>query len=154
MPKPVDVVTMLEMLFGRRPNVKEGGKQDLSAGAYLGVYRDNEEKVHGICIFDRALAVSLGAALSMVPPGTVEEAKKSPELPEIFMENLHEVFNICVRFFTRYSDVSMRLREVVQTGAGIPEEVAACVAQSKRCDFSVTLPAYGGGVMSLFLIGG
>lgn len=152
MPEPADVVTILETLFGRRPEVSAGAKAGIGMGSYLGVYRDNEGEVHGICIFDGGLALSLGGALSMVPAAVLAEVRNTQQLPEIFVQNLHEVFNICVRFFTRYSDVSMRLHDVIKMSGGIPRDVAACVAASKRCDFSVLLPGYGGGVMSLFLM--
>lgn len=152
-PGPAEIVTMFETLFSRRTKVKAIGKARVGARSYLGVYRDNEDEVHGVCVFDPLLALSLAGALSMVPPVALAETKKAPQLPEFFVENLHEVFNVCVCFFARYSDVSMRLRDVIHTGARIPMDVAACVAASKRCDFFVTVPGYGGGRMTLFLVG-
>ena len=63
-------------------------------------YLNEESKAVGYIACDLETGCRLGAALTQIPAGRVEEAVKDGAMPDSIMENLHEVLNICVNLLT------------------------------------------------------
>ena len=75
-------------------------------------YVNSEGKVMGHLVCDLEAAAKLGAALTQIPPGGVEDAIKSGALPDNLKENLHEVLNIAVNIMPVPPNQRLTLGEI------------------------------------------
>ncbi|MFK7956023.1 MAG: hypothetical protein AB8B96_08010 [Lysobacterales bacterium] len=96
----------------------DAGAADLSHAA---VYCDPEGNVVGTCACDFQLAAGLGASLSMVPPGAVEDMMSSGTLSDIVNDNLYEVMNMFSSLFMSDHSPHLKLTDVVAYG-DLPSE--------------------------------
>ena len=144
------VQDILGMLFDAL-DVKVGGTfdQTLDGGAWFGVFVDDTAAPVALCGADGGLAASLGSALSMLPPATAKEAARSHELSQGMRENLHEVMNICTRLVLDSTSPHLKLDQLYPLNA-LPSAAAGLLTHAPgRREFSLQLPRYGGGVLSL-----
>ena len=144
------VQDILGMLFDAL-DVKVGGAFDQTpdGGAWFGVFIDDAASPVALCGADIGLAASLGSALSMLPPSTAKEAARSGELSPGMRENLHEVMNICTRLVLDSTSPHLKLEQLCPVNA-LPAAAAALLTRAPvRREFSLQLPRYGGGVLSL-----
>ncbi len=83
----------VEVLLFDGLDVKPDGKFDHSpaGGAWFGLYIDDGGTPVALCGVDAPLVASLGAALSMLPPGLAKEAATTRTLSEPLRDNLREV---------------------------------------------------------------
>ncbi|ROR32515.1 hypothetical protein [Inmirania thermothiophila] len=149
LPEAREIRSTLGTLLGRDPEVEPLAQAAVEAGDWVGVYRDNGGEVRGLCAFDPEGAVAVAAALSMLPPGAVAEARAAG-IEGTLRENLHEVLNVCVVPLSRATGISMRLREMVR-GDGLPAEAAAFAAAGRAGGYAFELPVYGAGRMVLVI---
>ena len=114
----------------------------------VAIYTGDDGQPAGVITTDLPFANGAGAALTMIPPGTVEQANKANEVPENIYENLQEVFNICVNLFTSQGDAHLVLKQVGTPSQPAPEEVSVeNVAASST--FAIDIPRYGKGTLTL-----
>lgn len=94
-------------LFGLKVTAEVDPSVDVDAVGALATYVNDEGEVKGRILCDLQGAAILGAALTQIPMGRVEDAVKEGSLPENLQENLSEVFNISVNLLPGH--VSQRL---------------------------------------------
>lgn len=93
LPSSSEVAELMHGLFGSE--VKSVTASDASVNSIAEYVNDNGNTV-GYIGCDLAGGCRLGAALTMVPAGRVDEAVAEGQIPEALAENLDEIFNICV----------------------------------------------------------
>ncbi len=96
-PSAKDVNDLMQGLFGL--DVKKVDVPDAEIHS-IAEYVDDDGNAVGFLAFDLAGGCRLGAALTQVPAGRVDEAIAESAIPENLAENLDEVFNISVNLIT------------------------------------------------------
>jgi len=135
-------------------DVKAGGTFDQTAngGAWFGVFMNEAGTAVALCGADVSLAAGLSAALSMLPPTAAAEAIHSREFSSGMFDNLREVINICTRLVVDSASPHLKLDQLYKVAA-LPVAAAAILAKPMgRREFSLKVPRYGGGVLSLLAI--
>ncbi len=93
LPSVAEVGTFLTDLMGLKIEATEssvGADRVHAVGEY---YNTNDER-RGIIAVDIQAGAGLGAALTRVPKGSVQDAIKEQTLPENLLENLQETLNV------------------------------------------------------------
>ncbi len=139
----------LDLLFGKDVVVSDGSPVD-SADQITAVYRDNNDAACAAIVFDMPLACFSGAALSMLPVGAAEDCIQSKKISESIMENLNEVFNVGVGFFSDGKTPDMRLKSVFTSKDEISEETNTIMQSPLNLSVKVDIPGYGTGNVSMF----
>lgn len=111
-------------------------------GRFVQVGYQTPDGAEAIAICERQLALSLGAALSLIPAGVVRDAMDG-QIPSVLQGNIREVFNLLVR--------------VVQTGTALPQmgdvdfdvESPRPPKSGHRLDLQVSVDGYGEGRLTL-----
>ncbi len=97
LPPNAELEKLLAALVQRQVKVKEAdGLPDGPTAVAL--YRTDQPVQELAVLLDLALAGSLAASLTMVPPAAVKEAIASGKLDESLRDNLAEVENVLCRF--------------------------------------------------------
>ncbi len=91
----------------------------------VATYNDCDGKFCFAITCELALANSLGAALTMIPPGGAEDATAEGIVPDNIGENVYEVLNICSAVFADYHHHRIVLDKVIVPGASLEDEVAS-----------------------------
>ncbi len=126
--------------FRRELTVASTTRNQFASTKVVVVSYEGRDGPIGVAVCDPKLALSLGAALSLIPPGMVEEALKTT-VPDNLRQNVHEVFNLLLllvgsgRSEPRVADVTFGARAPALAG--------------KRLDLTVTLAGYGTGKLTL-----
>ena len=108
-----ETASFLTNLYGLKVTAKEDSEvTDFSFGA-LGTYVNDDDEVKGKILCDLQGAAILGAALTQIPMGRVDDAVKSGSLPENLQDNLSEVFNISVNLLPGHHTHRLVLRETI-----------------------------------------
>ncbi|MBM3775478.1 MAG: hypothetical protein FJW37_09985 [Acidobacteria bacterium] len=134
----------LEVKVRKPPPVKYAPKDVY----YAGVYKDEDGADVAVCVFDLALAAGAGAALIRFPEVVAKESVKAGKLDESVLENLHEILNICSRFF-QIPGSRVQLSSVRASFEEMPRGVPELIASPARLDLEVAVRGYGSGKMSL-----
>lgn len=152
LPNPKDVRDFLGDLLGRDVTVSV-----VDAWAPLPVdapcaaeYLDDTGQLRAVVVADLPLAVHLGAAIGLVPPGGAKDmvAERSPGA--MVLANLAEVLNIVAALFNVGTNPHVRLTGVHDPGAPFPSHVAeAARTLAGRLDLEVDVAGYGGGRLAL-----
>lgn len=153
LPDGPKVSSLLAVLFDGL-DVKPGRSfdQSLMQGAWFGVFVLDAGEPAALCGADAALAASLGAALSILPVSAAQEAAKSKSLTPVMVSNIREVMNICSRLLMDSSTPHLKLQEVYPRESLPPHAAGALSAPKTRVQFQVTVPKYGGGVMTFVTV--
>jgi hypothetical protein len=150
LPDQKKVEDILGLLFDGL-EVKTGGAFDQTpaGGAWFGVFISDVGEPVALCGADAALAASVGAALSMLPPNAAKEAAKAKQLTSVMIENIREVMNICTRLVMDGGGAHLRLEKCYDVKT-LPQPAAKFLTGAAgRREFQLQLPKYGGGVLSL-----
>jgi hypothetical protein len=153
LPDAGKVRNILGLLFDGL-DIKNGAKSDLgpNTGAWLAVYVADDGKPVAFCATDLALSAASSAALSMLPPGAVQDAVKSKEITEVMRGNLREIMNICSRLLMTDSSAHLKLEDIYPAKA-LPAPAGEALKKiAGRADFELKMPKYGGGVLSLLSV--
>lgn len=138
-----EIAEFLTGLYGLEIKVEaEAGAVCETAGA-MASYVDGEGVERGKILCDLPAAAILGAALTQVPMGAVEDAVASGTLPDNLSENVSEVFNIAVNLLPASQSARLVLKEVT-TEFG---EVPAC---DEAVALKVDVQRYGSCKLFLF----
>lgn len=119
--------------------------RDTGLCAY-GVY-ELDGNAQGFVIMEVSLAVSLAAALSLIPRGVAEAAAKSGVVDEDLRGNLHEAFNLMCRAAGAGGKAAQLTK--VDIAGEIPLFLRAFSRKCRRADVHVAVPGYGEGRMCL-----
>jgi hypothetical protein len=154
-PLPVrgSVRDLLNDLLGRAVSVAKSAPQTLDAGrqAFAASYSLDDGSVAAVCICDRALAGSSGAAIGMVPATeAAEQMASAGVLQGDLYEFFREVVNVLAKLLNGPAMPHVRLHEVHPVPGLVPAEVAAVIlSPSDRLDYEIAVDGYGSGTMTL-----
>ncbi|MEW6746037.1 MAG: hypothetical protein AB1486_25130 [Planctomycetota bacterium] len=151
-PTPDEVAELLHGLLGREVSVKP--KPGIALGprdpGTVAIYSNEEDQVVGVVLCDLPLAISTGAALSMIPSDIATENIRKQELTGDILENVREVFNIVAQVFNRQGRPRVHFKAAHVTPPPPDREVVLLVARPKaRIDLAVDVQEYGGGKMTV-----
>ncbi len=156
LPGPYEVGKLLGLLVGRRVVAVDSGAVDpaLEGTDRVAVYVSDEDELMAMCVCNLSAAAALGSALSMLPGSAAEEAVVRKELPQTLEENLHEVLNVCVRFFNSPYTPHVRLDRVVEAQQGLgPVLEAAFGSLSAGLGLHVRVGDHGQGTLRMLHVG-
>ncbi len=123
-----------------RREVKVDPGPALAAGPIL-VARYVGEGGDALVLCDRKLALSLGAALTLLPPGIVQDAMRGA-IPSNLEANVHEVFNLLVQVL-RDSEGQVPRLASIEPAAALPR------AAGRRLDLAISVAGYASGRIAL-----
>lgn len=150
LPEPDEVAELLRDLVGKQMTAKKCAVAPPVRGAWMvaSYARDNGD-VAGVVAMDMMLAAHVSAALTLIPGGVADDSARSGKLPDNLKENLHEVLNVCSRFFNAEGVPRAALAEVKPLPA--PPKAAAVIAKPKSTlHIDVAITGYKGGKMCFF----
>ena len=155
-PIPADdrVRDVLGDLMGRSVSVTRvpGLELDLGRPAAIADYELDTGKVGVLCVADIRLANALGAALTMVAPGAVDDAIANLTLEDSTIDNLREVVNVMTSLFNTNDTPHVKFRDVRRLPSQLPAETAQLLGSPRaRRDFDITVESYGTGTLSVLV---
>ena len=139
------ISTFMTDLYGLKVSATENAERKLEKTGAIASYVDDSGEVHGHIYCDFVATAILGAALTQIPKGAVEDAISSGTLPDNLKENIAEVFNISVNLFPSHTTLRLVLKEVLFEAEA--EAVAKELTPSVSLDLDVN--RYGTGGMFL-----
>ncbi len=142
MPTAGEVAELMHGLFGTE--VKSVTPPDDTVYSIAEYVNDSGNAV-GFIGCDLAGGCRLGAALTMVPAGRVDEAVKDGQIPEALAENLDEIFNICVNLVAPAGSSRAVLKGVShgRTTAGFAEAESGLNAAADSVTIGIDVQRYG-----------
>ena len=143
----------LDPLFGKDIELKDSEPLDTSNKVVIGSYSDGEGNTIGVIVMDYSCACYTAAALSMMPADIADENIKSGDLEDSIRDNLYEVLNIGVSFFSDGTTPDMRIKEMLVGPNDIPDDIQN-VFKNAYTDLHVemNIPGYGSGSSSIYLV--
>ena len=139
---------LLRDLLGRAVTVKKSTPMALTSKApfVIAVYSAGPNPVAHLCICDLALAASVGAALCMLPAGSIQDTIRAGTLAPAVESNLHEVFNVMSRLFGAAGTAHASLTGLHLPSAPLPAAEAKLMScPANRLDVEVNVSGYGAG---------
>ena len=143
----------LDPLFGKDIGLKEAQPLDANNKVVIGSYSNGEGKTTGVIVMDYSCACYTAAALSMMPVDIADENIKSGEIEDGLRDNLYEVLNISVSFFSDGTTPDMRIKDMLVGPSEIPSDIQD-VFKNAYTDLHVEMdiPGYGSGSSSMYLV--
>lgn len=155
-PDPETVASVMGDLIGKEISVAEGDSFHLGPDSpfIVVLFRDDEGFPGPVMIFDMALSIYTGAALSVLPPEEAAAAVGKNEFTEAMYDNFKEVVNIVGGTLFNGSDSPhLVLREIWVTPRKLPSELKAVFTEpSDRLDAKVNVEDYGDGKLMLLTV--
>lgn len=123
--EPEAVGEFLTNLYGLEITAAPAASSKCDVPGALATYVDSNGDVKGQMLCDLAAAAKLGAALTQVPMGAVDDALESKSLPANLSENVQEVLNIAVNLLPQTE--RLVLKEVITdfADAEVPADPSA-----------------------------
>ena len=148
LPSVDDVGSVFADLLGRDVDARAlGSPSEITAGLTAS-FVDGDDVSHIACIADVAAAASLGAALTMVPAGRVEENVGEGAVDPSLAENFYEICNILSSIF--------HPQVYIAEFGHLPDSLAtvgfALEGPSERLDIEVSPKGYPTGVITLLAV--
>lgn len=112
-------------------------------------YRNDAGELSAVAFCDLAVGGSLGAALTMVPVGRVDECLKAGRLDDVLRENLHEVFNVLSAAFPMSGSPRVVLTELRCQEAPAADVAALLAKPTGRLDLDLAVNGYRSGKFAL-----
>jgi len=146
LPTGAELEALLEQLSGKPCTVAAASAEPPPDDAFASVYIDDGDTPRVVAVCDRALALSLGAALGLMPVAAAREALQSGDVPSGMRDGLQETMNISAALLCAEDSPHVRL-EAMHPSVGEAGEhaVRICNAPSERVDYQVQLTGYDGG---------
>jgi hypothetical protein len=150
LPDVAKVIEILGLLFDGL-EVKLGGAFDQTpaGGAWFAVFIADSGEPVALCGADVNLAANFGAAFSMLPVNAAKEAAKARELTSVMTENVREIMNICTRLVMDNTSPHLKLDQIYPVKSLPAAAAALLAAATRRREFQLQMPKYGGGVLTL-----
>ncbi|MCA9058697.1 MAG: hypothetical protein KDA85_09365 [Planctomycetaceae bacterium] len=141
MPAQADVVELINDLLGLDTQAKPAQAAEICS---IAEYVDGDGAAVGYMACDLASGCRLGAALTQVPAGRVDEAIKEKAIPDMLAENLGEIFNICVNLVTPEDGTRVVLGRTAH-GASSPHyaELKERLDAATKVDIGMEVARYG-----------
>lgn len=155
LPNAAATAKTLEMLFGGNVPVTPAKPIDTkpAAGNLIATYIADDGKVVAAAVCDIPFAANAGCALSMLPAAAAKDAIKTRKLEQTMLDNLYEVMNILSTLLMNEHTPHLKLGILYPDPGKLPDEAKALLGAAKgRADFSVNVPRYGSGNLSLLVV--
>ncbi len=148
------ICEMLSGLVGRSvsPEAVASPPKIDAKPAYIATYVNEDGSVVGLCRCDLAAAASLGAALSMLPAGRVDDCIRSSSLDEMLYENFWEVCNVLVRVFNAPHQPVLSLKTMDALPLSSDAGVDLAAPPSSRVDVGIAVQGYQDGILTLMRV--
>ena len=150
--KPDGVARALNSLLQRRVSAQKSREVNIRARGQniTALYSDSTGSIAAACVCEHDVAISMGAALSLLPRRGYAEALKTRTLSPALQENIREVFNVFARLLSRERRQNFTLHEV-QFFPDIPERTVRQLARRGEVfSAELTVASYGSGRLSFF----
>jgi hypothetical protein len=116
-------------------------------------YVDNRLRLHAVAMLDLPLAVHLGAAIGLLPPGGAQGMVDGRAPTAMVEENLFEVLSVLAAVLNSDDSVHVTISPMRPIGARPPADVAQVVRRlTGRLDLTVTVDGYGTGRLAIVLV--
>ncbi|MFK7768390.1 MAG: hypothetical protein AB8B55_14300 [Mariniblastus sp.] len=148
---PEAVTSILDGLFGCATTANEVETPAPIAGPkVMATYNDCDGNLQFVIACELSIANSMGAALTMIPPGLAKEATANGSIPENIAENIHEVLNICSAAFANYHHHRIVLDQVIVPG-DVADDALVAALDAAECLIQIDyeLERYAPGKISL-----
>lgn len=147
LPSAKDFRDLVEGLLGRDAELADSaariGEQD---PLVVGVYVNAAGQIAACAAFDLPLAIYVGAAVALTPPGGAQDMVADGELTGMVTENLFEIFNILSALFHSDGEAQVSLGGMYVPGQPLPAQAASWLsAPTGRLDLDVEISGYGAG---------
>lgn len=155
LPNATGMAKTLEMLFGGNVPVTSAKPLDTKVGSgnLMATYVGDDGKVVAAAVCDVPFAANAGCALSMLPPGAAKDTIKAKKLEQTMLDNLYEVMNILSTLLMNEHTPHLKLADLHSDLGKLPPEAKALLGAVKgRADFSVNVPRYGNGNLSVLTL--
>ncbi|EKD41338.1 MAG: hypothetical protein ACD_73C00763G0003 [uncultured bacterium] len=121
--------------------------------SYVGCFVSPDGNLKKIVFCDLSLGASLSAALAMLSPALVKESISQKGLNDEMKGNLKEVFNIAASLLNKNSPLVLKLSDMYEAKADLPESVSQLLSKSpvSRADHLIKVPTYGEGKLTLLV---
>ena len=150
LPEPDEVAELLRDLVGKAMTAKKLAAAPPIRGAWMiATYARNDGDIAGVVATDMMLAAHVSAALTLIPGGVADDSARSGKLPDNLKENLHEVLNVCSRFFNAPGAPRAALSEVKPLPAS-PKAAAILAKPQSTLHIEIAITGYKGGKMCFF----
>lgn len=146
LPDDAQVGDLLKIMYGDDLAVESGSAID-PAQSYVAIYIDDADAPIAACFCDKAFAAYSSAALTMLPAGAAKEVADGGDMSQAMVDNLHEVMNICSRFFMNDRTPHLRLDTVSPPAAD--GRIDQLLGAGGRGDFKIAIPRYGEGTLAV-----
>jgi len=147
LPQANEVSDFLTSLYGLKIVAKGASVNSAADVSAFAEYVDDEGTIRGFIGCDLAGSAKLGAALTQIPMGAVEDTLEAGTLPGNLSENLAEVFNIVVNLFPE-----CHIHRLVLGRTVFGEAATAAFAEHSETAsvvFELDIQRYGTGVLLL-----
>lgn len=140
-PQPTEVMEFVNGLLGLA--VTESNESGSPANSVAEYVNANGDAV-GYVTVDLAGGCRLGAALTQIPAGRVDEAISEGAIPDSLAENLDEVFNICVNLIHSANEERVVLgRSYHGEAANDVISTVAAVDDAEKAQYVIDVARYG-----------
>lgn len=142
----------LDSLFGKEVEIKESQPIKKLENAIIGTYSDGDGNLTAAVVMDLPCACYSGAALSMIPADVAEENITSGKIDSSLSENVHEVLNVGVSFFSDGTTPDMRLAQMhIGPNSLTDKEKNVFKKAYTKLHVELNIPGYGSGASSMYL---
>lgn len=140
-PQATDVVDLMKGLYGLEVKSVDVPATDLYS---IAEFDDDSGTPAGFIACDLAGGCRMGAALTQVPAGRVDEAVAEGKLPDALAENLDEIFNICVNLIAPTAGSHVTLNRVAHGGESAEfADLSAAMAPRSAVEYGFEIERYG-----------
>lgn len=136
-----EVVELMNMLFGLDIDCSKPSDVEVYS---IAEYVNEAGEPMGFLACDHAGSCRLGAALTQIPTGYVEDSIKEADLPDNLAENLYEVFNVAVNLLQEKIGSRIALGRTAHGSSGEHyEELKQLIADRETSNYKFSIARYG-----------
>ena len=141
LPQETEVLELVGGLLGAAASSTAASSDDVHS---IAEYTDESGQRFGLIGCDLSGGCRLGAALTLIPAGRVDEAVAEGAIPDSLSENLDEVFNVFVALLTPVDGTRIVMGRSAH-GSSHPdfEELSKALSESGPTAFGIDIPRYG-----------
>jgi hypothetical protein len=145
---------VLSDVLGRNVTVVPGDSMVIEAQtpAVVADYAGDDGSIEAMCVTDLRLSNALGAALTMVPASSVDEAVRNETIDESNLQNLTEIVKVLSQVFNHDDCAALRWSDAHKLPGELPAGASALMNSPKaRRDYDVTVEEYGAGKLAVIV---
>jgi hypothetical protein len=151
-PEYGEIEEFLTGMLDMKVSVKEGAPVDAARDkpAVIAVFSGENGQIEILCVCDTNSAVSIGAALAVIPVEDAREAAASGDVPQNILDNFKEVMNVSATLYNKGERPPVSLAAIHITSDEPPEDVLSLLEKAAmRKDVIISITNYGDCAMSI-----